>query len=234
MKKEKNSKLLNVVLLFSGGLSGGRYLEANDPHYGVTYYFGGAVTDNADASGILWCKEKGIPCKVLDMKQFVRDHSPNGKLKEMTSDLYAEYFSNMLSDIWGFADSKGNVPDLIICSGFMRIIRDPLLSAYKRRMGNVHPSDLRIEDATGKRKFIGDKAVHLAFEYGESSTASTVHFIEEGEIDGGEIICVSDKLMIEPGDTPEIHQNKMKDKCDGPALVEAMNLICSGKIKLGE
>ena len=84
--------------------------------------------------------------------------------------------------------------DWIVLAGFMRIVKAPLLTAYPRRVINIHPSLLP--------KYPGLEAWKQALAAGEAETGCTVHHVEAG-IDTGEIIAQK-KVPILPGDTPEI------------------------------
>lgn len=81
--------------------------------------------------------------------------------------------------------------DLVVCAGFMRRLKDPILTDYAGRIVNVHPSLLPA--------FPGRSAWAQAFEAGVEETGCTVHFIDAG-IDTGPIIAQS-KVPILPGDT---------------------------------
>ncbi len=84
-------------------------------------------------------------------------------------------------------------PDLIVLGGFMRILTEPLLSAY---LGiNVHPADLSVTEG-GKRKYAGGKAVLDQILAGEQQLRSSVHIVRE-KADDGEILVVSDALDVD-------------------------------------
>lgn len=87
---------------------------------------------------------------------------------------------------------------LIVLAGFLQILQGPLLSAYERRIINMHPALLP--------KFGGDgmygQHVHRAvLAAGESESGCTVHFADSGT-DTGEII-LQRRVPVEPGDDPE-------------------------------
>ena len=83
--------------------------------------------------------------------------------------------------------------DLVILAGYMRMLKNPMLDAFPRRIINIHPSLLP--------KFPGLEAWRQALEAGESMTGCTVHFVDEG-MDSGEIIAQA-RVPILPGDSPE-------------------------------
>ena len=82
--------------------------------------------------------------------------------------------------------------ELVVLAGFMRIVKQPLLSAFPRKIINVHPSLLP--------KFPGVEAWKQALAAGEKVTGCTVHYVDAA-IDAGEILG-TEIVPILPGDTP--------------------------------
>ena len=82
--------------------------------------------------------------------------------------------------------------NLVVLAGFMRVLKEPMLDAFPRRIINIHPSLLP--------KFPGIEAWKQALAAGEKTTGCTVHYVESG-IDTGEIVAHR-KVPISPGDTP--------------------------------
>ena len=82
--------------------------------------------------------------------------------------------------------------ELVVLAGFMRIVKQPLLSAFPRKIINVHPSLLP--------KFPGLEAWKQALAAGEKVTGCTVHYVDAA-IDAGEILG-NETVPILPGDTP--------------------------------
>jgi len=83
--------------------------------------------------------------------------------------------------------------DLVVLAGFMRVLKEPMLNAFPRRIINIHPSLLP--------KFAGMEAWKQALDAGEKLTGCTVHYVDAG-IDSGEIIAQR-KVPILPSDTAE-------------------------------
>ena len=81
---------------------------------------------------------------------------------------------------------------LVILAGFMRVLKSPMLSAFPRRILNIHPSLLP--------KFPGLEAWKQALVAGETVTGCTVHYVDE-KIDHGDIIAQRE-VPILPNDTP--------------------------------
>jgi len=69
-------------------------------------------------------------------------------------------------------------PDLIVLAGYMRIVPDFIINAFKGKIINLHPSILP--------EFKGLNAAKLSFE-AKKSTGITIHYAVE-ELDSGNII----------------------------------------------
>src|SRR5712671_4222301 len=83
--------------------------------------------------------------------------------------------------------------ELVVLAGFMRVLHEPMLKAFRRRIINIHPSLLP--------KFPGLESWKQALVAGETVTGCTVHYIDE-KIDHGDIIAQRE-VPILPNDTPE-------------------------------
>lgn len=214
---------MRVVVLFSGGASALQYLLANDPHWGRTYEVVGALTDRPDAAGISIAERAGIPVEILPFRDFLRERGASFQDPKAREAYFAEVLQRLRK--WD--------PDVLMLSGFLLIVTEPLLSAYRLRILNVHPADLTITDERGRRVYVGLDGVRKALEAGERFTRSTVHLVTE-EVDGGPILTLSDPLEVEPGTSPEEHQERMKWACDGPAYQKALALLAEGRVWVDE
>ena len=83
--------------------------------------------------------------------------------------------------------------ELVVLAGFMRVLKEPMLTAFPSRIINLHPSLLP--------KFPGVDAWKQALEAGEKVTGCSVHYVDAG-IDSGEVIAQR-KVPVMPGDTAE-------------------------------
>jgi len=83
--------------------------------------------------------------------------------------------------------------EVVVLAGFMRVLHEPMLKAFSRRIINIHPSLLP--------KFPGLEAWKQAFAAGEKVTGCTVHYLDE-QIDHGQIIAQREVAIL-PADTPE-------------------------------
>ena len=81
--------------------------------------------------------------------------------------------------------------DLVVCAGFMRRLKGPVLEAFPRRILNIHPSLLP--------EFPGRDAIPRALEAGVKVSGCTVHLVNE-EIDAGDILAQA-QVAVEEGET---------------------------------
>ena len=94
---------------------------------------------------------------------------------------------------------RANV-DVVVLAGFMRIVREPVLSAFQDRIINLHPSLLP--------KFKGSDAVQRAIDDGELETGTTIHLVT-ASVDDGRILAQA-SVPIEIGDTAEVVHERIK------------------------
>jgi len=111
--------------------------------------------------------------------------------------------------------------ELVCLAGFMRVIKEGLLSAFPGRILNLHPSLLP--------SFPGLEAWKQAFDYGVRFTGCTVHFVEKG-VDTGPIISQA-VVPILPDDTPETLLNRIHQK-EHLIYPLAIKLVAEGRIKI--
>jgi phosphoribosylglycinamide formyltransferase-1 len=83
--------------------------------------------------------------------------------------------------------------ELVVLAGFMRVLHEPMLKAFPRRIINIHPSLLP--------KFPGLEAWRQALVAGETVTGCTAHYVDE-RIDHGQILAQKE-VRILPNDTAE-------------------------------
>ena len=90
--------------------------------------------------------------------------------------------------------------ELVILSGYMRILTPIFVKKWKGRLVNIHPSLLP--------KYPGAHAHRDALADGANVTGCTVHLVDEG-VDTGLILAQSEVPIFE-GDTLEILQERVK------------------------
>ena len=82
---------------------------------------------------------------------------------------------------------------IVVCAGYMHLLRPVFLSRFPSRVVNVHPALLPA--------FPGAHAVEDALAAGATETGATVHLVDEG-IDTGSVLA-QEAVAVLPGDTPE-------------------------------
>lgn len=133
-----------------------------------------AISDVPGAGILTLADNLGVPNLVIEEKKF------RTRLSEHVELALAETL-------------RSSGAELIVLAGYMRVVKQPLLDAFPRRIVNIHPSLLPA--------FPGLEAWKQAIQAGVKTTGCTVHFVDSG-IDSGEIIAQSEVSVL-PGDTPE-------------------------------
>jgi phosphoribosylglycinamide formyltransferase-1 len=97
--------------------------------------------------------------------------------------------------------------DLVVLAGYMRKLGPETLGSFARRILNVHPALLPKHGGHG----MYGKFVHEAvLKAGDTETGVTIHLVDD-EYDRGPIIAQA-KVKIEPGDTPETLEARVRAK----------------------
>jgi phosphoribosylglycinamide formyltransferase-1 len=120
---------------------------------------------------------------------------------------------------------RKNEIEFVVLAGFLVIIGSAVLSAYKNRIINVHPSLIP--------SFCGDGfyglAVHAAaLRRGVKITGATVHLVNE-IVDGGKIIAQK-AVEVDGGDTPETLQQRVMEQAEWIILPKALESLCAASI----
>lgn len=115
------------------------------------------LADQKDAGALKIAREYGVPAYFVD---------PSGLLRAE----YDEIVMGFLSD--------ANV-DLVVLTGYMRILSPSFVQHYKNRIINIHPALLP--------SFRGLDAFGQALDYGAKWTGTTIHLVDE-DVDHGPIV----------------------------------------------
>lgn len=157
------------------------------------------LSDSPDAHILLRAKTSGIPAIGIDCSPFRT--KLDGRAEEEVIRTMQDF----------------NV-DYIVLAGFMRMIKTGLLSAFPRKIVNIHPSLLPA--------FPGLASWKQALEYGVKWTGCTVHFVDSG-MDTGPII-VQKVVPVMDTDTPESLHDRIRQQ-EHIAYPEALEFLLSGK-----
>ncbi len=112
--------------------------------------------------------------------------------------------------------------DLIVLAGYLRILSEEFLTAFRGKIINIHPS--LIPSFCGKGMY-GLRVHAAALARGVRVTGATVHYVNEIP-DGGEIILQKATRVL-PGDTPQTLQRRVLEKCEWSILPRATEQVCA-------
>lgn len=156
-------------------------------------------TDQPGAAGLHRADGLGAVTFVVDPKDY---------------DARAEWDAALASAVAGFE------PDVVVCSGFMRILGAAFLERFGDRTVNTHPALLP--------SFPGAHGVRDALAYGVKVTGCTVHWVDAG-VDTGPIIAQRAVEVREGESQDELHERiKVQERS---ALIEVLQGLADGAIK---
>jgi phosphoribosylglycinamide formyltransferase-1 len=138
-----------------------------------------AVGSDQEAAGLQHAHQWGIPTFVLGFE------------KGMNREAWARDLGDAMDTF---------TPDLIVLSGFMRLLPPSLLARFESRIINTHPSFLP--------EFPGAHAVRGALDAKVVETGASVIVVDAG-VDSGEILAQS-RVSVFPGDTEESLHDRIK------------------------
>ncbi len=122
---------------------------------------------------------------------------------------------------------KSHNVELVVLAGFLSLLGEKFVEAYKNAIINVHPSLIPSFCGKGNYGLIPHKK---ALEYGVKITGATVHFVDP-EYDSGPIIFQK-AVEVTEDDTPETLQKKVMEQAEWILLPEAIRLFSQGKLKV--
>lgn len=111
--------------------------------------------------------------------------------------------------------------ELVLLAGYMRIVTPVLISAYKDRIMNIHPSLLPA--------FPGLEVQKKAVDWGVKIAGCTVHFVTEG-VDEGPIIIQAAVPILE-GDSAETLSARILEQ-EHRIYPRAVQLYAEGRLRL--
>ena len=191
--------MLSLVVLISGGGSNLRaLLEASeDAEFPARVI---AIGADRDADGFSHAEQFGIPTFSVALSNF-----PD---REAWGDALLEEI-----EIWS--------PDLVILSGFMKLLPPRVVDALSPRLINTHPAFLP--------EFPGAHAVRDAIVAGVTETGASVIVVDNG-VDSGPIIAQR-RIPILSGDTEATLHERIKP-VERELLIQTVLDIANGAIDL--
>ena len=149
--------MLKVVVLVSGGGTNLQaILDAVDSGAITNTEIVGVISNNKNAYALQRAEEKGIPNVCVSPKAFASRAEFNQALLDTVDQFQA---------------------DLLVLAGFLVVIPEMMIEAYRNRIINIHPSLIPAFCGTG---YYGLKVHEAALEKGVKVVGATVHFVDEG------------------------------------------------------
>lgn len=139
---------------------------------------------------------------------FVVNHKNHGSREEFDGALMAEL--------------RRYNPDLIVLAGFMRILTDDFVRAFRGKMLNIHPSLLPA--------YTGLNTHQRVLEAGDATHGVSIHFVTE-ELDGGPVIAQAE-VPVASDDTPETLSERVQQE-EHILYPIVVRWFCEGRIQLG-
>jgi phosphoribosylglycinamide formyltransferase-1 len=191
---------VKVGVLISGRGSNLRSLIAATREPGFPAEIVTVISNKADAGGIAVAREAGIPTGVVSHRDYPSREAFDAELDA--------------------ALRRAGV-ELICSAGFMRILSDGFVDAWRDRQLNIHPSLLPA--------FKGLHVHERVLETGCRITGCTVHFVRPA-MDEGPIVAQA-AVPVLPGDTPEILADRVL-AAEHKLYPLALRLVASGRTRI--
>lgn len=193
--------MLSLVVLISGGGSNLRSLleAAHDVEYPARIV---AIGADRDAEGLEHAEDFGIPTFLVPYLSYPDRESWGDALLENVA-------------VWN--------ADLVVLSGFMRLLPARVVDALAPNLINTHPAYLP--------EFPGAHGVRDAIAAGVTETGASVIIVDNG-VDSGPIIA-QERVPVLPGDTEYTLHDRIKI-VERRLLVQSVLDIANGTVNLQE
>ena len=191
--------MLNLVVLISGGGSNLRALleAASDAGYPARVV---AVGADRDAEGLAHAEDFGVPTFTVPFRGAAE------------------------REAWGdelLAQVRTWQPDLVVLSGFMRLLPPRVVTELAPWLVNTHPAHLP--------EFPGAHGVRDALAAGVEQTGASVIVVDEG-VDSGPVLAQR-RVPVLPGDTETTLHDRIK-VVERELLVQTVLDVATGTIDL--
>lgn len=157
------------------------------------------VSDHADAAGLARANERGIKTSAIERNEGPREEHERAIVAALQE-----------HDV-----------DFVCLAGYMRVLSNYFINAYRNRILNIHPSLLPA--------FPGLDVHARVLESGVKWSGCTVHFVDE-TLDGGPI--VAQKIVPVCGDDTEATLSARILEQEHQLYAEALRLVVSGNYEV--
>ena len=203
-RKATTDSPLRLAVMISGGGSGLRALLKHQQEADRAHITTLVIADSESAGGLKHATDAGIESFSVPLPQELRG---------------AERRKAHEEQIIRIIESKDI--EMVVLSGYMRILTSFFVSRWKGRLVNIHPSLLP--------DFPGAHAQRDALEAGVKVSGCTVHFVDEGA-DSGPIIEQREVPVLE-SDTIDTLTDRIK-QAEHELYPKVLDDISSGRVLL--
>jgi phosphoribosylglycinamide formyltransferase 1 len=193
--------MLNIVVLASGRGSNFAALCAAEKRGELPIRVRALLSDRSKAPALEFARNAGIAAVALPPRDYPDRAS----------------FDRAL-----FARAAEFQPDLIVLTGFMRIIDAAVIDQWRGRIINIHPSLLP--------RYPGLRTHARALEAGDSLHGASVHFVTP-ELDGGPVIAQVELPILAGDDADGLAARLLP--LEHVLLVATVKLLAQGRAVLG-
>ncbi len=195
---------MRIAVLISGGGSGLEALLRNQNDEQRCHRTVIVLSDREDAGGIVHGTSRGIPSKGIPIP-----NTPPVSERRIAHE-------RLIQD-----ELESSGAELVVLSGYMRILTPWFVGIWKGRLVNIHPSLLP--------DFPGPHPHRDVLSAGINTTGCTVHLVDEG-VDSGPILAQR-TVPVYPDDDERSLQERVK-KAEHVLYPEVLELLCSGGVSL--
>ena len=193
---------MKISFLASHGGSSARAIIAAIRSGQIDAEIGILITNNRDSLILQWCLENDIEVRHISAKTHRGEENADEAIQTVLRDAET---------------------DLVVCSGYMKLIGPATLRAYPYKILNIHPALL---PKFGGKGMYGDHVHQAVLDAGETESGATVHYVTDG-IDEGPIIK-QQVIPVEDNETIETLRGKVQ-KCEPALYLSALQEILLDK-----
>lgn len=229
---------LRVAVLCSDRAPGLLHLLNGDPDRGRTYDIVCCVTSEPTFAEEVRVERRGVPTRSRGIRAF---YGARQARLGAAPDVRAAFDAGTAQMLTAFS------PDLVALAGYQYLLTDPMLSAFRRRILNLHFADLTLRTPGGDPGFPGMRAVRDALAAGCTETRATVHLVDGKAAAGPPLVrswafpvspMVDDAHAWAAADMLQAyayaHEQWMVRACAGPLWSAALRLVTGRAIDLDD
>ena len=191
---------IRIAVLFSGSGTGMNALFQHQEKESCTHKTVLSITNKSDAGGILFANERGIPVEIETVDPIL-----------VKQERRIEQERRIMKHI-----EQYNV-EIIVLSGYMRILSEDFVSAYYPKIINIHPSLLPAFPGADAHSDVLSSKVRVS--------GCTVHVVDSG-VDSGTVLGQS-RVPVFTGDSRASLAKRVQIE-EHRLYPKIIDLICSG------